>query len=199
MIPVAVSQRVSIIAEYGERRDALDQQWSVLLHAAGLLPILLPNQLAVARAIVARTQPAGLLLTGGNDLSAYGGDAPERDETELGLLDDALRTGQPVLGVCRGMQVIQHAFKVPLERVSGHVAREQIIEIDGQRRQVNSYHNWGTRETATALEVWARADDGVVKAVRHRDAQVTGFMWHPERMSPFRSWDLAFMRAFFRG
>ena len=199
MIPVAVTQRVSIVASYGERRDALDQQWSALLHAAGLLPILIPNNPEVARAIVAQTNPAGILLTGGNDLAAYGGDAPERDDTELALIEDALVAGRPVLGICRGMQVIQHAFDVPLERLTGHVTREQTIDVDGEAALVNSFHNWGTHETASELEVWARSDDGVVKAVRHRTLTLEGFMWHPERILPFRQWDIDFLRRFFGG
>ena len=170
-----------------------------LLHAAGLLPILIPNNTEVARAIVRETRPAGILLTGGNDLAAYGGDAPERDDTELALVEDALGADVPVLGVCRGMQVIQHAFDVPLERVTGHVTREQTIEVDGEASLVNSFHNWGTRETAPELEVWARSDDGVVKGIRHRSLKLEAFMWHPERIQPFRQWDIDFMRRFFGG
>jgi putative glutamine amidotransferase len=42
----------------------------------------------------------GIVLTGGNDLTAYGGDAPDRDATETALLDFAERRNLPVLGVC---------------------------------------------------------------------------------------------------
>src|SRR5262252_307646 len=61
----------------------------------------------------------------------------------------------PVLGVCRGMQLIQHRFGIRLERVAGHIAQRQMISIDGKRVEVNSYHNFGARETQPPLEAWA--------------------------------------------
>ncbi|MFT5429431.1 MAG: gamma-glutamyl-gamma-aminobutyrate hydrolase PuuD [Myxococcota bacterium] len=197
MIRVAITQRVDIIASYGERRDALDQQWSAFFRAAGLMPILVPNQPELALSLVDDLGAAGVLLTGGNDLAVYGGDAPERDETERLLVEWALASGRPVLGVCRGMQLIQHLFDVPLERIEGHVCRSQTIEVEGQRTTVNSFHNFGTTETAAELEVWARSDDGIVKGVRHRSLPLEAFMWHPERMNPFRPEDVEFVKAIF--
>jgi gamma-glutamyl-gamma-aminobutyrate hydrolase PuuD len=197
MIRVAITQRVDIIASYGERRDALDQQWSAFFRAAGLMPILVPNQPDLALSIVDDFGAAGVLLSGGNDLAVYGGDAPERDETERALVEWALASGRPVLGVCRGMQLIQHLFDVPLERIEGHVCRSQTIEVEGKPATVNSFHHFGTTESATELEVWARSDDGVVKALRHQSLSLEAFMWHPERMSPFRAEDIEFVNAFF--
>ncbi|PKL76273.1 MAG: gamma-glutamyl-gamma-aminobutyrate hydrolase, partial [Candidatus Melainabacteria bacterium HGW-Melainabacteria-1] len=108
---IAITQRVAEVAAYSERRDALDQRWYSLLAQAGLLPMLLPNQPDMALELVSRLQPAGLLLSGGNTLSVYGGDAPERDATERALLSGwALPEQKPVLGVCRGMQLLQHYF-----------------------------------------------------------------------------------------
>lgn len=84
MIPIAVSQRVDCHPDRGERRDALDQRWPHFLAACGLLPVVLPNRPELGVPLLDRTAPAGLLLTGGNDLAVMGGDAPERDETEAG-------------------------------------------------------------------------------------------------------------------
>ena len=56
------------------------------------------------------------------------------------------------LGVCRGMQVIQHRFGIPLCRVEGHVAPRQTIRIDGESREVNSYHHFGAFESRPPLE-----------------------------------------------
>jgi putative glutamine amidotransferase len=197
MKAIAVTQRVEIVEAYGERRDCLDQAWTRFLAACGLLPLLLPNVTDAALALCEDVAIGGLLLTGGNDLAQLGGDAPERDAVENTLLDLAGRRGFPVLGVCRGMQVIQQRFAIPLQRVEGHVAPRQVIQIEGEAAEVNSYHHFGALESRPPLEIWAHSADGVVKAVRHSAQPLMGIMWHPERRSPFSSGDVALFRQFF--
>jgi N5-(cytidine 5'-diphosphoramidyl)-L-glutamine hydrolase len=197
MMTVAITQRVAVIPEYGERRDCLDQAWPKFLRACGLLPLPLPNVADVALAMFRRPDIAGLVLTGGNDLIAVGGNAPERDQTENALVDEAEARSLPVLAVCRGMQIIQHRQGIALSRVEGHVAPRQTIAIRGKSTEVNSYHCFGARESRPPLEVWAVAADGVVKAIRHASRPITGIMWHPERMSPFAADDIALFRSVF--
>jgi N5-(cytidine 5'-diphosphoramidyl)-L-glutamine hydrolase len=198
MRTVAITQRVTVIPEYGERRDCLDQAWPRFIAACGLMPLPVPNVIEVALEMCGGSDLAGLVLTGGNDLAALGGDAPERDATENALLDAAESRGLPVLGVCRGMQLIQQRFAVPLQRVEGHVTRCQVIRIEGEAREVNSYHCFAAHESRTPLEVWAVADDGVIKAIRHTARPTTGIMWHPERSTPFAASDIALFRRVFK-
>jgi N5-(cytidine 5'-diphosphoramidyl)-L-glutamine hydrolase len=198
MKKIAITQRVSVVPEYGERRDSLDQAWPRFLAACGLMPLALPNVIEVAMALCANADVTGLVLTGGNDLAALGGDAPERDAVENALLDWAERRGLPVLGVCRGMQVIQQRCAIPLRPVEGHVTRRQIICVDGEPTEVNSYHRFAAFESRPPLDVWAVADDGVVKAIRHAARPTTGIMWHPERIDPFAAADLALFRRVFK-
>jgi gamma-glutamyl-gamma-aminobutyrate hydrolase PuuD len=197
MKAVAITQRVSVVPEYGERRDCLDQAWTKFLAACGLLPVLLPNVTEAALALCEMTGIAGVVLSGGNDLAVLGGDAPERDAVESALLDWAERRGLPVLGVCRGMQVIQQRFAVPLRRVEGHVAKRQVIRIEGDPREVNSYHCFAAFDSRPPLDVWAVAGDGVVKAIRHSVKPMTGIMWHPERLTPFSPADVDLFRQLF--
>jgi len=197
MRTIAITQRVAVAGGHGERRDCLDQAWARFLAACDLLPLALPNVSEVALALCSRADVVGLLLTGGNDLAALGGDAPERDATENAALDFASAHGMPVLGVCRGMQLIQHRAGIRLHRVEGHVARHQIAAINGEPTAINSFHCFGTTETRAPLEVWAVADDGVVKAIRDPGKPVTGIMWHPERMTPFAASDIALFRRLF--
>jgi putative glutamine amidotransferase len=191
---VAVTQRVSVIPAYGERRDCLDQAWTKFLAACGLLPLLLPNVTEAALALCQTPGICGLLFTGGNDLASLGGDAPERDAVESALLDLAEWRGLPLMGVCRGMQVIQQRSAIPLRRVEGHVEPRQVIRIDGAAKEVNSYHRFAAFDSLPPLEVWAVADDGVVKAIRHSSKPITGIMWHPERSDPFSAADVALFR-----
>jgi len=195
---VAITQRVSVVPEYGERRDCLDQAWPRFLAACGLVPLALPNVVEVAVALFTDADVAGLVLTGGNDLAALGGDAPERDATENALLDLAESRGLPVIGVCRGMQMIQQRCTVPLQGVEGHVTANQVIRVNGKRAAVNSYHRFGALESRPPLDVWAVADDGVVKAIQHANRSITGIMWHPERIDPFAAEDIALFRRVFK-
>jgi gamma-glutamyl-gamma-aminobutyrate hydrolase PuuD len=195
MRTVAVTQRVVVDPPHGTRRDCLDQVWVKFLLGCGLIPIPIPNSVDAALTICENVN--GIVLTGGNDLTAYGGDAPDRDETETALLDLAEQRDLPVLGVCRGMQMIQHRFGTRLEKVHGHVAPRQRISIHGRNVEVNSFHNFGAMEGHSPLITWAIADDGVIKAVRHADRRMIGVMWHPERRDPFAADDVALFSGFF--
>ena len=197
MKAVAITQRVSVVPACGERRDCLDQAWIKFLAACGLLPVLLPNVTEAALALCERAAIAGLVLTGGNDLAEFGGDAPERDAVEEALLDLAGKRGLPVLGVCRGMQVIQRRFAIALRRVEGHVAQRQVIRIDGEPKEVNSYHHFAAFDSRPPLEVWAVAADGVVKGIRHSTQPIIGIMWHPERSVPISPADVELFRRVF--
>lgn len=195
---VAVTQRVDVISDRNERRDALDQRWTTFLSACELLPVLVPNSPGHVDGIVRELPIRGVVLTGGNDIAACGGNVLERDETELKLLRFGIEHNLPVLGICRGMQLIQHYFGVQLGPVDGHVKDVQEIVVGGTRRKVNSYHRYGTTRTVADLQVCAVAQDGVVKAVRHRVHNIYGFMWHPERLVPFPDEDVTMIRELFK-
>jgi len=194
---VAITQRVDVFDAVNERRDGLDQRWAPLLLRCGLVAVPMPNDAGVALALWSSLPFSGLVLTGGNTLVAYGGEAPERDATEEALITAALGAGVPVFGVCRGMQVLQHRFGVGLERVEGHVTPAMPITRAGALATVNSYHTFGARQTTPELDVWAVAPDGVVKAIRHRSLPVLAVMWHPERCPVADEADLALIRTHF--
>jgi putative glutamine amidotransferase len=182
---VLVSQRVDVIAGRDERRDALDQRLVHLLAECGLLAVPVPNRPELVAELWRAVRPHGVVLSGGNDLSAYGGSSPERDNTERALLDLALAEHQPVLGICRGLQMMVHYFGGSLQRVAGHVAARH--QVSGLLRdlvldaEVNSYHDWGIAEQGDVLRPLAHAADGSVEAAGHHGQRVLGIMWHPER------------------
>ena len=194
---IAVTQRVDIVPSYGERRDALDQSWTDFLARVDMLPLMVPNNPAALSGLLKNFTVDGILLTGGGDLTAYGGNTPERDAIEAGLIRFAIEERMPLIGVCRGMQAVQHFFGVRLEAVTGHVTAEQTVIVDGSPQSVNSYHCFGAVSTVPDLEVRALAQDGVIEAVRHRRHAIHGMMWHPERLSPFRAADLELFASVF--
>ncbi|EGR0766875.1 peptidase C26, partial [Vibrio parahaemolyticus] len=88
---IGLTQRVDVISNYGERRDAIDQKWCSLLLEMNMLPIPLPNiSPSIAFNLFEQLSLDGVILTGGNSLShldVLASDlAPERDAFELALI-----------------------------------------------------------------------------------------------------------------
>ena len=189
---IAISQRVEVVADCNERRDCLDQAWTDLLTQAGcdLLPV--PNNLPNVNQWLKKQKVEALLLSGGNDLSHLtnsSNSVPERDETEKKLLQWAAENKIPVLGVCRGMQMLNHHLAGSLFSVENHTANMHAISpfenetLFSDYSFVNSFHKWGIRpnDLSTSLRPLAVADDGTIEALGHLELPWVGIMWHPER------------------
>ncbi len=190
---VAVSQRVMLLEEVAERRDSLDQRLARWLMSCGLSPAPASNGLAAVdlerwlEVIV----PGGVVLSGGNDI----GEAPERDETERQLLAYASQRRLPVLGICRGMQMMAVLAGEELQRLDGHVRRRhQLVEEPGAVGtwpiEVNSYHQWTLGDCPRGFAVQVRSSlDQAIEAIRHNALPWEGWMWHPEREVEFSACD----------
>lgn len=203
---ILISQRVDIIESYGERRDALDQQWLNFFLSINFYPILVPNNIEFIEKLVNSNRVDGVLLTGGGSLAKYGGNTPERDEVEFFLVDWVFKNDIPLLGVCRGMQVIQDYFNNKLINVSNHVSVRHDLRVESDSslsnilkkyKDVNSFHNLGSKETSNELRKIATADDGVIMAIEHQYKKIYGVMWHMERELPFCRIDQELFKSVF--
>ncbi|WEK09782.1 MAG: gamma-glutamyl-gamma-aminobutyrate hydrolase family protein [Candidatus Pseudomonas colombiensis] len=192
---IGITLRTCNPEAYHEPRDGLARDWYRLLAELGcanqwlLLPSLGDDSVSYAR----DQGVEALILSGGDDI----GSDPLRDQSEYALLAHCVAEGLPVLGVCRGLQLIQRFFGgqlAPAERAV-HVAQRHPISLlpaalqelpwlQGQSpsRSVNSFH--GQQLLAPVPEVlrpWAVDAAGHCEALVHRHLKLAGIMWHPER------------------
>ena len=178
---------------------------------AGGVPVVLPPAPECARAVVERLD--GLVLTGGPDLdpARYGAephpraDVPrgDRDEAELALLEAATVRGLPVLGICRGIQLVNVARGGTLHQhlpdVVGHEGHAPVprsygrhaVRIDGHSRLadamgggpavVPTHHHQGIDHLGRDLVATAWAEDGTIEAVEDPGHHfLLAVQWHPE-------------------
>jgi putative glutamine amidotransferase len=154
----------------------------------------------------------GLLLVGGDDVAPelYGAERHPttglrhelRDAVELSMLRHALARDMPVLGICRGIQLMNVAHGGTLhQHIDEHVTmrphREddatyglhdvtmlpgsKLHEIMGERRRVHSHHHQGIERLGDGLVVTARADDGLIEGIEDPDRRFcVGVLWHPD-------------------
>jgi gamma-glutamyl-gamma-aminobutyrate hydrolase PuuD len=186
-------------------------QYAEMTIAAGGQPLLLPAESSLdATAVVERLD--ALVLAGGADVSPalYGEHAqpetdarPDRDQGELELLRAAERRGLPLLGICRGMQLMNvlrgGTLTQHLPAALGHDGHlrttgvfgdheveiepaSRVAEIVGERIVSPSYHHQGIATLGVGLRAVGRAPDGTIEAVE--DSRVDlflGVQWHPEQ------------------
>ncbi|MGP3638960.1 gamma-glutamyl-gamma-aminobutyrate hydrolase family protein [Lentilactobacillus hilgardii] len=182
---------------------------------ANAVPLIIPlTEPKDAKVYVEKVD--GLLLTGGQDVtSLLYGEAPliqsgetdrYRDEFEIALVKEAVRVHKPVLGICRGQQVINVAFggslyqdiqsqlgnstkheqyptswEIPTHYINT-IAHSWLNDLLGDRFAVNSFHHQAIHKLATGLTVIATSDDGIIEGIQSNDGQVIGVQFHPEMM-----------------
>lgn len=185
---------------------------------AGHVPVVLPRAESRETLAAMLDRVDVLMLAGGCDLdpATFGAEpspnlgrvVKERDTLELALLDEAVRRRMPVVGICRGIQVINVYCggtlyqDLPSEWDGPALTEHQrpdkpweavhdITIVEGTllarllgrtRIGVNSTHHQAIRQLGQGLTVTARADDGVIEAIEARDLPIVGVQFHPERL-----------------
>jgi len=207
LVKLAISQRVEHILAYDEYRDCLDQEWVSFLEKLDFVVLPIPTKLSNAAAWLSINDIDGIILSGGNDLACFEGStniSKTRDQLELELLNWAEEENAPVLGVCRGMQLINHRQRGGFVRVKGHVACEHLlkdcVEHFSAYESVNSYHDWAIDEQnlGAQLSILAKSKNNDVEAIRHQLLPWLGIMWHPERRSTSYALDCELIKEHFK-
>jgi len=213
--PVILMTSGTVPRDRGLRRNDTIQghNYAMAVQAAGAVPMVAPNVDAELADAYARTAD-GLMLTGGVDIDPYRyGARPERDlgsvdrrrdAFELALYRAFRALGKPVLGICRGIQLVnvahggslhqhlpavegteQHAQKdltgAPLQRVALSAGSRLAAAFGTEELYVNSFHHQGIDRVGEGLRVTARAEDGLPEALESDDGSfVVAVQWHPE-------------------
>ncbi|QLH05741.1 gamma-glutamyl-gamma-aminobutyrate hydrolase family protein [Nitrosopumilus ureiphilus] len=187
---IGISLRIVKDPNYGEKRDAISHDWPRLFEKLDMVPIFIPNVLSNVELFLDQHELNGIILSGGDDL----GCDIERDRTEEDLLKYGIKNHLPVLGVCRGMQLINNYFGGKNIKTDNkkHVNSDHVVNIVqnsysknlGKKISVNSYHNniIAVENIGEKLEPFAKSDiDDTIEGLIHTEYDITGVMWHPER------------------
>lgn len=189
------------------------------IEKAGGLPLLIPNMRESATVEHLYKRLDGVMLTGGEDIDPVyfneephpkmGKMSPERDIIEVDLARWCLRDDKPILGICRGMQVLNVAAggslyqdiyaQIPDGKVINHNQKgskqypfhkvklrpgSKLNEIFNKKEfRVNSSHHQAVRDVAGKFIVTAQAPDGIIEGIEGVNYKFAlGVQWHPERM-----------------
>ncbi len=197
----------------------MNQRYYHAVAAAGGAPVLVPllDDLETLRAIYERMD--GILIPGGVDVhpAAFGETPherlgrtdPARDRVEIQLVKWAVEDDKPLLGLCRGLQVInvalggtlyqdlateypnaiKHDYFPTYGYSRDHLAHDVAVEAGSRMRHalinsavpVNSMHHQGIKALASSLAASAVAPDGLIEAAESTsDSYIVGVQWHPE-------------------
>lgn len=180
----------------------------------GAIPVIIPADEDASSISSYVEMVDGLLIPGGEDVSPLQyGEEPHpsviltkevKDDFEKELILQTNRQSKPILGICRGMQIINVAFggtliqDIPSE-TEEYIAHKQAMSIRseathtvkveensilypilGKQARVNSYHHQAIKTLASGFRVTARAQDGIIEALESDDGRVFAVQWHPE-------------------
>lgn len=191
------------------RRVALNEAYLAAVARAGGLALPLPPSWPVELGIDFLD---GLVLSGGGDLDPFyfgqepapglGAVSPRRDAFELAVTRLCLAELKPILGICRGHQLLcvaaggrlhqdlppgalQHQQIAPRDHASHAISVEPaslLGSLCGEVRRVNSFHHQTVSEVPPGFRVTAWAADGLVEAIEGGDGLYLGVQWHPEEL-----------------
>lgn len=198
---------------------AVGQDYIRAVERAGGLAVLLPCAPDGADDMAQwLTLCDGFLLPGGGDIApTFYGQSPipqltrtdrRQDEAELALCRAARRQKKPLLGVCRGVQVINVAFggtlwqDIPAQyraaichaqdpALRGELFHSLTLAPDSLlahvmgagRHECNTFHHQAVRDVASGFAAAAHAPDGLIEAIESADGLVLGVQWHPENLA----------------
>lgn len=203
-LKIGITQGCREYPDRNEIRDELDQNWTVIADSINAQLIPIPNKLHNPMAWIESLNLDGIILSGGgdyfqapNDLNFYADKALEslsaqelRCRTEASAITLAKKKNLKLLGICRGMQLINSNQGGKIQPIKNHVGLSHKIEFTSNIRSlnaklpsiVNSFHEYGILDSHLGENLIAVAMSGdYVEMFVDDSLRVLGIMWHPER------------------
>ncbi|MFN8673252.1 MAG: gamma-glutamyl-gamma-aminobutyrate hydrolase family protein [Candidatus Sericytochromatia bacterium] len=207
MKKIAITQRLIENNSYYELRDCLDTNWNRLFQHLNFVQIILPTNCDF-ETYHYELNIDGIILSGGNDLNSINSNnlSNIRDNFEKNLIRYAINNNIPILGICRGMQILGEFFGLELEKVTSHINLKHEITINknskyyeslSKIKEVNSYHNYSIKNIDNNFIVSAFSKDNKIEAIEHKNLKIFAQMWHTEREEPFVKEEVNFIKNFF--
>ena len=183
---------------YVELRSTLAKDWIDFFSLIDAIPILIPNALNNIEEFLTELNLDAVILSGGNNVSPslYGAAETlsdvyvERDKTETEIIEVCLKNDLPLVGICRGMCMVNVFFDGTIYHgIENHVATRHTVSFSmydhllGECLSVNSYHNQAIfkDDLSPELVAFGFSESQNVEAFKHREKQIFGIQWHPER------------------
>ena len=199
---IGLSMRETKSQEYYEIRDSISRDW--LKYFKECLPnckiIFLPNLGSDITNYIEDWNLNGFILTGGEDI----GFSETRDNTEKEVFEFSQKKSLPILGVCRGFQLIYKLMGGSIGKgndsfIKQHSPTRHQINFKNNIFTVNSYHCNFLDETTIPKNINITSRCIVDNSIESYEGKnILGFMWHPERESIFSDFDLLEIKKLFK-
>ena len=125
MKKIAISLRVATIGKFQEKRDSLSHDWLQFFKELNYFPVLIPNLINDLEDFLDILKIDGIILSGGDNT----GDEKIRDETEKKIISYGIKNNLPIIGICRGMQVLNKYF-------NGKIGINQAVNHSGTKHEI---------------------------------------------------------------
>jgi len=146
-----------------------------------------------------------LIISGGNDLTQFSKLKENfiKEKISKFYLKNAIKKNISIVGICYGAQFIAKYFNSKLIKTTQHVGNHQIkFEPTlfnsrlNKSNNTNSFHNYLINNLGHRLQPLVRANDYSIEAFKHSKLSIYGVMWHPERNSSIKDFDIKYFRKF---
>jgi len=201
---------IGITTDYKDKYYGIEKTYSEAIARHGGLPLLIPSLKNNKRALKELTKNInGLLIPGSRDMDPkHYNQKPhkklnpmnkERTASEYIIVEESLKSGIPVMGICGGMQFINVFFggtlyqdiesllPEALNHEKGAIHSVEILSgthlkktIKKPQVKVSSYHHQAIKKIGKGLYISAKSKDNIVEGIESQDGTVLAVQWHPE-------------------